>query len=260
VERLKGFGAKTQESLREKLEFHQRSLGQYHYRTLDLMAEALVAQLEKQFPGEAFARTGALRRCCPTLPGIALITTLAPAAAPTIAEIENLETTDKLSTATLDGFPLTLHHCTHGNFGSKQFRHTGTPEFLKAFVAAFPDTDFQDLATEAEVFARAGVDPIPPELRENDAYIGLARSGKLPQLIEAADIKGVVHAHSTYSDGIHTLRQMAEAAPYLMISDHSKTAVYADGLSVERVKEQWAEIDALNQELAPFRIYKSIER
>lgn len=261
---LKGFGAKTQESLREKLEFHQRSLGQYHYRTLDLVAEALLAQLGKQFPREVFARTGALRRCCPTLPGIALITSLAPAAAPSIAGIEHLETKDKLSTATVDGFPLTLYHCTHGNFGSKQFRHTGTPEFLKAFVDAFPDTDFQDLATEAEIFARAGIDPIPPELRENDVYIGLARNGRLPDLIEVNDIKGVVHAHSTYSDGIHTLRQMAEAArdkgyAYLMISDHSKTAVYAGGLSVERVKEQWAEIDALNQELAPFRIYKSIE-
>jgi len=73
-----------------------------------------------------------------------------------------------------------------------------------------------------------------------------------------------VHSHSTYSDGIHTLRQMAEAArdkgyEYLAISDHSKTAVYAGGLSVDRVKEQWAEIDQLNEELAPFRIYKSIE-
>lgn len=261
---LKGFGAKTQETLREKLEFHQRSLGQYHSRTLDLAATTLTEQLQAQFPGEVFARTGALRRCCPTLSGIALITSLAPANAPKITGLENLETTGDVSTASVDGFPITLHHCTTENFGSKQFRYTGTPEFLKAFVAAFPDIDFQGLATEAEVFARAGVDPIPPELRENDVYIGLARNGQLPKLIEVKDIKGVVHAHSTYSDGIHTLRQMAEAArdkgfAYLIISDHSKTAVYADGLSVERVTEQWAEIDALNEELAPFRIFKSIE-
>jgi len=261
---LKGFGAKTQETLREKLEFHQRSLGQFHYRTLDLAAGALLTQLRAMFPEEIFERTGALRRCCPTLSRIALITSLAPAVAPEIKGFENLETADHRSTASVDGFPVTLHHCTRANFGSKQFRHTGTPAFLEAFVAAFPDTDFQNLATEAEVFARAGVDPIAPELREDDAYIGLARNGQLPVLIEEKDVKGVVHSHSTYSDGIHTLRQMAEAArakgyAYLVISDHSKTAVYADGLKVAKVREQWAEIDALNAEMAPFRIYKSIE-
>jgi len=261
---LKGFGAKTQETLREKLEFHQRSLGQFHYRTLDLAAGALLTQLRAMFPEEMFERTGALRRCCPTLSRIALITSLAPAVAPEIKGFENLETADHRSTASVDGFPVTLHHCTRANFGSKQFRHTGTPAFLEAFVAAFPDTDFQNLATEAEVFARAGVDPIAPELREDDAYIGLARNGQLPVLIEEKDVKGVVHSHSTYSDGIHTLRQMAEAArakgyAYLVISDHSKTAVYADGLKAAKVREQWAEIDALNAEMAPFRIYKSIE-
>ena len=270
---LKGFGAKTQETLREKLEFHQRSQGQFLYRTLDAAAEALLAQLRAGFPDEVFERTGALRRGCPTLTRIAIISTIAPAPiAIGTQKIEGIELlgdgaqdaeqgfTDMVS----DGFPVRLYHCTTGNFGSKQFRHTGTPAFLEAFVRAFPGVDFQDCSTEAEVFAKAPCSPIPPELREDDTYIDLARNGQLPELITVADIRGVVHSHSTYSDGIHTLRQMAEAArdkgyEYLAISDHSKTAVYAGGLSVERVKEQWAEIDQLNEELAPFRIYKSIE-
>lgn len=266
---LKGFGAKTQETLREKLEFHQRSQGQFLYRTLDLAAEALLAQLRAMFPNEVFARTGALRRLCPTLSRLALLTSLAPAAAHEIegAEImgDGAQDAEKgFTDLVVDGFPVRLHHCTKDNFGSKQFRQTGTAEFLKAFVDAFPGVDFQDCATEAEVFAKAPCDPIPAELREDDTYIGLARNGQLPKLIETSDIRGVVHSHSTYSDGIHTLRQMAEAArakgyDYLVISDHSKTAVYADGLPVDRVQEQWTEIDALNQELAPFRIYKSIE-
>ena len=267
---LKGFGAKTQETLREKLEFHQRSRGQFLYRTLDVVADALLAQLRGAFPDAQLERTGALRRCCPTLTRVALITTLSPADLKNTAGLEVQEGDGArdaergFTDAVADGFPVRIHHCTPGDFGSKQFRYTGTPEFLRAFVEAFPGTDFQGCATETEVFAKAPCSPIPPELREDGNYIEAARNGQLPQLIETADIRGVVHSHSTYSDGIHTLRQMAEAArdkgfDYLVISDHSKTAVYAGGLSVERVQEQWAEIDALNEEFAPFRIYKSIE-
>ena len=261
---LKGFGAKTQESLREKLEFHQRSRGRYHWRTLDAVAATVLPLFRAKFPGESFARTGGLRRCCPTLPHLAVLTTLAPALAPELPGLEDVNTTDDRTTAVLDGYPVVLHHCTADNFGSKQFRHTGSPEFLRAFVDAFPGVDFTELATEAEVFARAGVDPIAPEMREQPYVIELARNGRLPELIEQKDIRGVVHAHSTYSDGIHSLREMAEAARdrgynYLMISDHSQSAFYADGLKEDRVREQWAEIDTLNAELAPFRIYKSIE-
>ena len=261
---LKGFGAKTQETLREKLEFHQRSRGQFLYRTLDVAASALLTQLGSLHPDERFERTGPLRRCCPTLGRLEVQTTLAPAAAQKIKGLEDLITKDDVTTATLDGFPVAFHHCTADNFGSKWFRSTGHRDFLTAFVAAFPGTDFTNCATEAEVFARAACDPIPPELREDDTWIPAARNGQLPELIEPEDVRGVVHAHSTWSDGIHSLRQMAEAArdkgyAYLTISDHSKSAFYAGGLTVEQVREQWAEVDALNAELAPFRIYKSIE-
>ena len=261
---LKGFGAKTQETLREKLEFHQRSRGQFLYRTLDVVADAFLPQLCSLFPDERFERTGALRRCCPTLARLDVQTTLAPASAPKIEGLQDLIYKDAVTTATLDGFPIALHHCTGDNFGSKWFRTTGHRDFLAAFVAAFPDRDFTDCATEAEVFARAACHPIPAELREDGTWIERARNGELPELIEVADVRGVVHSHSTYSDGIHSLRQMAEAArdkgyAYLVISDHSKSAFYAGGLTVAEVRDQWAEVDALNAELAPFRIYKSIE-
>lgn len=261
---LKGFGAKTQETLREKLEFHQRNLGQFHFRTLDEVATPLLEQLKRDFPDEQFERTGALRRACPTLSHLAIITTLAPAAAPTIDGFDMVMAGEEKTTATVDGFPVVLHHCSADNFGSKQFRRTGSEEFLRAFVEAFPGIDFTGLATEAEVFARAACHPIPPEMREQAYVIERARNGALPELIEVADIRGVVHSHSTWSDGIHSVRQMAEAArdrgyDYLVMSDHSQSAFYANGLKEDRVREQWAEIDALNAELAPFKIYKSIE-
>ncbi|CAH0999879.1 DNA polymerase/3'-5' exonuclease PolX [Neolewinella maritima] len=261
---LKGFGLKTQESLRQKLEFLQRSRGQFHYRTLERVADALLLQLRTAFPDEHFETTGAYRRACPTLSTVSVLTTLAPALAPRIAGLEIREQTDEKTMGSVDDYPVTLHHCTAENFGSKQFRHTGSPEFLRAFIDRFPNRDFTDLPDEHEVWARAQVPSIPPELRESDWVLELALTGELPQLIEESDIRGVIHTHSTYSDGIHSVRDMALAArerdyEYLVMSDHSRAAFYANGLDEARVREQWAEIDALNAELAPFRIFKSIE-
>mgnify|MGYP003337556105 FL=1 len=86
----------------------------------------------------------------------------------------------------------------------------------------------------------------------------------LPNCIQENDIKGIIHSHSTWSDGIHSIEQMATAAKaagyqYLVISDHSRTAFYANGLEIERIIAQHKEIDQLNKKLAPFVIFKSIE-
>ncbi|WP_420460747.1 helix-hairpin-helix domain-containing protein [Neolewinella sp.] len=265
---LKGFGLKTQESLRQKLEFLQRSRGRYHYRTLERVCDALLVQLGTAFPDHRFAPTGAYRRRCPTLVDLPLLTTLAPApiaiGAPSIAGFTITEQSAERTTGEVDDFPVILHHCSTQNFGSKQFRHTGSPEFLRSFVARFPDQDFQNLSSEQDLWARAQVQAIPPELREDEHYLDRAIAHDLPELIEEGDIRGVVHTHSTYSDGIHSVREMAEACvergyEYLVMSDHSRAAFYANGLDEERVRAQWAEIDALNQELAPFRVFKSIE-
>jgi DNA polymerase (family 10) len=101
-------------------------------------------------------------------------------------------------------------------------------------------------------------------MRNGGLAIDLARKQQLPVLISHKDIKGIIHSHSTWSDGEHTLQQMAMAAKeqgfeYLVISDHSRSAFYANGLSIERIQAQHAEIDELNKQLAPFRIFKSIE-
>ncbi|HCB46883.1 MAG TPA: DNA polymerase/3'-5' exonuclease PolX, partial [Algoriphagus sp.] len=94
--------------------------------------------------------------------------------------------------------------------------------------------------------------------------VSLAKEQKIPTLLEEKDLKGILHNHSTYSDGKHSLRQMAEYCKelgyeYLGISDHSRTASYAGGLEIEKVQKQHEEIDQLNKELAPFKIFKGIE-
>ncbi|MCP9235597.1 DNA polymerase/3'-5' exonuclease PolX [Lewinella sp. JB7] len=261
---LKGFGLKTQESLKQKLEFLQRSRGRLLYPTVALTATALLEQLRNMFPDERFEPTGELRRCCPTLSALPLLTTLAPARAARIPGLQVREATEERTVAEVDEVPVVLHHCTSADFGSKQFRHTGSRAFLRTFVEQCPGLDFTGLAEEEDVFARARVPWIAPEMREDGRVLELAQNGSLPVLIEESDVRGVVHAHSTYSDGIHSLREMALAArergyEYLVMSDHSQAAFYANGLKPDRVREQWQEIEALNRELAPFRILKSIE-
>lgn len=113
-------------------------------------------------------------------------------------------------------------------------------------------------------------------LEENEEYgptfsvppfLWWKNGGTLPKeedLIELTDIKGVIHNHSTYSDGAHSILEMAQAAQnlgykYLVMSDHSKSAFYANGLTEERVLQQWKEIDHINTRLTDFRVFKSIE-
>ena len=86
----------------------------------------------------------------------------------------------------------------------------------------------------------------------------------MPALIQFSDIKGIIHSHSNWSDGLHTIEEMAKACidqgfEYLVISDHSKSAFYANGLSEDRLREQHRYIDELNIRLTPFHIFKSVE-
>ena len=119
-------------------------------------------------------------------------------------------------------------------------------------------------ATESEVYRKLGLRYIEPELRENRGEIEAARAGKLPHLIELKDLRGDMHMHSTWSDGREELEQMALAAKargyeYMTISDHSVGVGIANGLTEERFRKQWKVVDALNDKLVPFRIFKGVE-
>ena len=132
----------------------------------------------------------------------------------------------------------------------KLFRYTATDDFLQGFIDATKGLDFKGLESEEAIFSKAGISFIAPELRETAEIIEKARIGALPQLVKPEDIKGVIHSHTTYSDGIHSLAEMVAAArekgyEYIGITDHSKSAFYANGLKPDRVLQQMAEIDAM---------------
>ena len=125
-----------------------------------------------------------------------------------------------------------------------------------------------DYSSETDIYEKLDLHFVPPELREDRSEIAFFESHDTMDLVEEDDIRGVLHAHSTYSDGKFSIEEMAQACidrgyEYLGLTDHSQTAAYAGGLSVDEIKQQWKEIDELNKQFTnagiDFRIFKGIE-
>ena len=265
---LKGFGTKTQEDLRKKLEYFLQSQGKSHYAAIEPKAQAFFKWIEKKIKPEAIDFVGEMGRFCPIINKVEVLVA-------TKKNIDDLfdETTyiltEKVGERTYHGIfketKVTLHVCDLETYGSKKFRYTSSPDFIQGFLEKSQSKDFSGIANENDVFAKAKIPFIAPELRESAEVIDLAIQNKLPdELIKVSDIKGVIHSHTTDSDGIHTLEEMVTHAKesgysYIAISDHSKSAFYANGLKPDRVKAQWAEIDQLNAKIGNFKIFKSIE-
>ncbi|WP_438945890.1 PHP domain-containing protein, partial [Sediminibacterium sp.] len=150
------------------------------------------------------------------------------------------------------------------NIPNVLFKTSCNDLFFNAWSATIGWEDTKIYAGEESIFEEAGCSFIPAYMREDSEIIAQAKKNKIAPAITEKDIKGIIHSHSTWSDGGNTIQQMAEAAineglEYLVISDHSKSAFYANGLSIERVLQQHQEIEKLNQQMAPFKIFKSIE-
>lgn len=268
---LKGFGAKTQEELKKKLEFYQHSKGKRLFVSVEEETVALCKAMEKIFPDKKVALVGDMARFCPIVDCIEFLVGQEDITE-SLPKIKNLHIEQAESNPIIgrstSGFLVRIHTCSPEVFGSRQFRLSASEAFLSAFADAFPGKDFKNLPNEAEVFRKAGINFISPELRDLPEFIQRIQSGKGFELIRASDIKGVIHTHTTYSDGLDTLREMAFVAQgmgykYIGITDHSKAAFYAQGLEPERVEMQWREIDAINRNLSDtgqdFRIFKGIE-
>ncbi len=162
-------------------------------------------------------------------------------------------------------FPYALHHFTgsreHNTAMRGRAKRMGmTMNEYGLFSEAGPIP----CSSEGELFSALGLSLIPPELRENMGEIEAAERGEIPRLIELKDIRGVLHLHTSSSDGSAGLEALARAAgelgfEYIGIADHSRSAQYAGGLSVEEVRRQCSEIDEYNRSHPDFRIFKGIE-
>ena len=165
-----------------------------------------------------------------------------------------------------DAFAALLHHSTGSKEHNVALRGRAVEMGLKINeYGIWRGEDRLPIATETDFYATFGMAFIEPELREERGELQAALDGTLPRLITEADMQGVLHCHSTYSDGHATLREMAEAARalgyhYIGMCDHSQYAAYAHGLTPADVRRQHAEIDTLNAEYgADFHILKGTE-
>jgi DNA polymerase (family 10) len=264
--KYKGFGEKTQKNIQEALQFYLHHQGNYLYEQVESLTTALQNNLENEFPNEQHIISGAFKRQMESLEFLDVVTTLSETnlinwLAAKMFKIEKSES--YISCKGEDNFEIRWHLTSSDNFFWKDFSLSGSPEFITAWEKL---TNFKIEAfnSEQSIFDQVGINYIPAPQREFAPIIEKARGKALPKTIQPTDIKGIIHSHSTWSDGIHTIEQMAMAAKeqgyeYLIISDHSKSAFYANGLQADRIIAQHKEIDALNKKLAPFVIFKSIE-
>ncbi len=162
-------------------------------------------------------------------------------------------------------FPYALHHFTGSKEHNTALRQLAKKQGIKMNeYGIFKDDELIQCHNEVDIFEVFGMAFIPPELRENYGELEVAKENKLPHLITSEDIRGIVHVHTNYSDGKATIEQLVmdciqRGYSYLGISDHSKTAIYAGGLTEEDVKRQHEEIYKLNEKYTDFKIFKGIE-
>jgi DNA polymerase (family 10) len=279
---LAGLGAKSEEKILKALAEEpkdpresRRLLGS----GLPVLLE-LVEELRAHPAAEKVSEAGSARRRRETFRDLDVIATSTDPP----ALIEHFTTRDnvaavvakgdtKATVLTNDGLRLDLRVVPPESYGNLLQHFTGSKEHNVALredavrrglsVSEYSVTNTETgeeftAADEEELYAHLGYAYIPPELRENGGELEAARRGELPVLVERADLRGDLHCHSTWSDGKATVEQMALAAQalgheYLALCDHSPR------LRDSRLQHQWAEIDALNERLAPFRILKGIE-
>jgi DNA polymerase (family 10) len=244
-------------------------------RVLMPAGHAAAARLRRELPRLPGALrveiAGEVRRCLEVVGRIdAVMSAHDPAAAleglaglPGIREVME-RTGDRAEVRLGSDLPGTVRVVPDPRFAAALVEATGSEAHVGALrqrgldaAAAFPD--------EAALYASLELPWIPPELREDGTEVAAAAQGRLPRLIERADLQGVLHVHSDWSDGRLSIRGMAEAAralgfTYLGLCDHSQSAGYAGGLSPARVREQHAAVDALNARYGgAFRVLKGIE-
>src|SRR5438477_7358989 len=295
VAALPGFGKKTQDKIVQGIAFLAQHAGRFLYPVAEEEASHIYTVLKELPEIVRLQVAGSLRRRRETIGDIDMVVSVADSASedarrkimdvftsqPSVQAITGKGET-KSSVVLSSGinmdlrvvndsqFPYTLHHFT----GSKEHHIPLRRRALSMgmtindyglFRGKEPHLELVPCKDEADIYAALGMAYIEPELREDTGEIEAAIQGTLPKLVQMSDLRGVLHVHSTWSDGQNTIREMAEACiarglMYLGITDHSKAAAYAVGLTEENLRRQHEEIDLLNKEYAGrFRILKGSE-
>jgi len=271
-------------SVRESFRVGIQRLQSFEKRMLLPEAEGVFQKLSAYFGalGVEVGMAGSLRRGKSSIGDIDLLTTdkgvmAAIKGCPGVAQV--LESGPKRASVKLeDGIQVDVRVFDEEEYGAAMVYFTGSKDHNIALRNIAIDRkcklneyglfgrDGLRLAgkTESGVYEKLGLRYIPPELRENRGEIEASAEGRLPELVRFEDVKGDLQLHTTWSDGSAELREMALGAKsrgyqYIAVTDHSVSVRVANGLTEERFRRQWKEIEKINDELAPFRVLKAVE-
>ena len=262
----KGFGEKTQDNIRDSIEFYLRNQGSYLYAQIESYAHALHEKLKVRFPGEKISFTGAFRRQLETIDVLEWCTTASTSDLKNFLFENKFEAIEEDAENILflgpENVKLEFHLSEPLSFYKRLFQTSCSEDFLIGWEKQYSISP--DAISEEQIFESAGLPYIIPALRENDTLLTKARRHGLVPVIQPREVRSIIHSHSNWSDGVNKIEEMANELiksgyEFLVISDHSKSAFYANGLTPERIKEQHRYIDELNRRLKPFKIFKSIE-
>ena len=291
IRNVKGFGAKTEQTLLETLANHRRRAKdqeRLHLHRALQTAEQITDYLQTAPDLVELSVAGSLRRWKETVGTIRLVAkSKRPAELieyflrfPLIVQVEE-QMKETCMVRLAEGARVSLVVARPAEFALALLTETGSKAHVnklqeiasskppqtqgkRARTASRASARSTELKNEEDIYRQLGMQYIPPELREDEGEIEAALGGKLPEdLITIEDIRGMVHCHTTYSDGKHTIEEMARAAEamgmkYLTITDHSPTAFYAGGVTVDRLQRQWNEIDEV-QEKVKIKILRGTE-
>ncbi|WP_224247954.1 DNA polymerase/3'-5' exonuclease PolX [Hyalangium gracile] len=288
VRQLKGFGAKSEAKILEGIAVHQRVHGKRKLLGDVLPTVESLLELLRAVPGVVrVCPAGSVRRRAETVADVDLLAS-APQAEPALAALANapgvavligkgeskcsvrMHAEDlqvDLRVLPDEDFATALHHFTGSKAHHVRLRGIGQDQGYKISEWGVHRADGTKLPIhdEADIYKLLGMQYVPPELREDTGEIEAALEGRLPEdLITLEEVRGLVHSHSTWSDGKNSLEEMARAAQamglqYLTVTEHSQAAIYAGGLKEDDLKRQWEEIDRVNEKVPGFRLLKGIE-
>ncbi len=279
-----GFGLKTQEKICAGIKFIKDHRGMFLWAEAYEIGIKLYHDLLKSSAVLRVEIAGSLRRYREVVKDIDLVAASTEPQVvrdyfikmPIVAEVKSsglTKTSVLLSTGNQvdlrvvkpEEFPHALQHFTGSKEHNTALRHLAKKLGYKLNeYGLFKGDKGIYCQDEAEIYQYLGLSFIPPELREDLGEIERAREDSLPSLVQPEDLKGILHLHTNYSDGVNSLEELIAAAieegyHYIGVTDHSQTAVYARGLTREMVFRQWEEIDRLNEKYSNFKIFKGIE-
>ncbi len=284
IREIKGFGEKTEASILRGIEMRQHYAKRFRRSSVVPYADALVKHL-RAVPGvKQLELAGSYRRARETIGDLDILVEAADSAAVMDAFVAYDEVQQVLAKGETKasillrlGLQVDLRVVPKESFGAALQYFTGSKEHNIAVrkIAQAKGLKVNEYGvmrgeesiagrTEKDVYAAVGLAWPPPEIRENRGEVELAATGKMPKLIEAGDIRGDLHNHSTWSDGANTIEEMAHAAQalgyeYIAMCDHSKRLTVANGLDEARLAKQMDEIERINAKLKGFRILKGVE-